>query len=633
MTRLRLSLLPLRRCGARQSGVALITTLLLLSLLTALSLSMVLAYRSDMLVNGYNRDMQSSFYAADAGNTIIRQDMSSRIAALVPTTINPGTYPLPSSVTSTIVSAINSAYSTAQPVLSGSTTPQNFKIYTSDTNLSLYSCTVGYYTDATYATKLSATNTASAETGSVTCPTYTYAYNFTYIFHYQLTTIGSAQGAQNAAVTDSGNLIINATSQDTINNFSQYGTFIDKMDICSAMLIGGKITGPQFTNGSWTFGYAYSYNFTDAVGSAGANAGYMYNDGTCDQTANSSDTHGATTIAPTFAKGLSLSQSTITLPTNSYNQEQAVLDGKGVATSAPSSSALAAELRNSAGSYWASASTNGVYVPSNSSNAIIGGGIFVEGNADSVTLSYSGSTAQVYTIVQGSTTTTVTINPTANTTVISSTTGHTTTSKTYTGVPVQTNTTTGTSSDACLLYVDGSISSLSGTIQDNTAVTITAASDITITGNVVYKTAVVDSSGNETTAAANGTASQTLGIYTAGGSVYLQAPSNNANMEIDASILVTKDNGGTCNYGQSCTGVLGLTGSNSIGTLTIVGGRIQSRSMIMTNPTISKRNVYFDYRYNGTFAPPFFPKLTTIQNPATSSSSLQRTGWVLRTAY
>lgn len=641
MKQLRPSLLFHHPRNPRESGVALITTLLLLSLLTALSLSMVLAYRSDMLVNGYTRDMQSAFYAADAGNTIIREDMSARIESFIPTTITPGNYPLPSNVTSTVVTAINSAYGSAGPVKSGSATAQNFKIYPNDTALSLYSCTVTAYKDSTFQVSLSPVmNTASSETSTISCPVLPYAYKFTYVFHYQVTTVGSAQGAQNAAVTDSGNIVVSATSKDTINNFSQYGTFIDKMDICSAMLIGGKITGKQYTNGSWTFGYAYSYNFTDTVGSYGDNAGYMYNDGTCNQSSQPSNTHSYTTIAPTFTKGFAPGGDYIPLPTTSYNQQQAVLDGIGNATSAPSSSAMASALRDATGNNWSGSSSSGVFVAASSStaspaNTVSGGGIYVQGTADSVTLSTSGSNVQIYTIVQGSTTTTVTIDPSANTTKISAKTGYTTTSKTYSGVPQQKDYSTGSEvdSNACVLYVNGNINSLSGTVQDNTGITITAANDMTITGNLVYKTAVVDSSGNETAAAQSGTVTQALGLYTAGGSVYMKAPSNNANMEVDASILVTKDNGGTCKYGQSCDGVLGLTGSNSIGTLTIVGGRVQSRAMIMTNPTINKRNVFFDYRYNGTFAPPFFPKLQTAQNQAVRSSTVLRTAWVLRTAY
>jgi hypothetical protein len=69
-----------------------------------------------------------------------------------------------------------------------------------------------------------------------------------------------------------------------------------------------------------------------------------------------------------------------------------------------------------------------------------GGGIYVEGDA-SVQLSTSGSSAQVYTIKQGSTTTAVTIDNTLNTTTVA----------------------------------------VGGTA-------ITAAKDVTVTGDILYKT-------------------------------------------------------------------------------------------------------------------------------------------------
>jgi hypothetical protein len=628
-----------------QGGVALVTMLLLLSLLTALSLSMVMVFSSDMLMNGYDRNFRASFYAADAGSSIVRQDIENRLNNLLPGSLTVGTYPLPSSAAATVVSGITSAYSNPVAINSTSSFPESF--YVSNASLTLISCTVGYFTDATLSTKGSppANTTSATLNTAITCPSpYPYAYSYIYTYFYSVTIVGTAIGSGTTAVTDTGNIIINASSMDTVTSFSQYGTFLDQMTICSAELIGGTITGRQFTNGAWTFGSDQSYNFTGQVESAGANAGYMFSDGTCNQVAGPSDTYKSATVSPNFQAGLLLGQPPVVLPTDDFNQRSAVITGVGVNNNGtepanPTTAQLSAALQdsNSNNSYSAS-TTSGVFVPANSSNAINGGGIWVEGNA-SVTVAASGTTAQVYTITQGSTVTTVTVTPGATpgtgTTVLSSAvTSHgttTTTTASYSGVPTQTDPNTGIVTNACVLYVDGNITSVSGTIQNNTGVNITALDNITITNNLTYLTPVVNSSGTATTAAA--TETQALGIYTASGSVYLQAPSNNANMEVDASIMVTKSNGGTCNMGNSCTGVLGVTGSNNIGTLTIVGGRIQSQSMLMPAGTINTRNVFADPRFNGTLAPPFFPKPTTIIKPPSYTSTLQRTGWVLQTAY
>src|SRR5208283_3753124 len=61
------------------------------------------------------------------------------------------------------------------------------------------------------------------------------------------------------------------------------------------------------------------------------------------------------------------------------------------------------------------ANATGVYMSYNQAagvNTMAGGGIYVEGNA-SVALTPSGASAQVYTIAQGATTTTITIDPLA----------------------------------------------------------------------------------------------------------------------------------------------------------------------------------------------------------------------------
>ena len=123
-------------------------------------------------------------------------------------------------------------------------------------------------------------------------------------------------------------------------------------------------------------------------------------------------------------------------------------------------------------------------------NTMSGGGILVEGNAAvTLTASTSGSDpVEVYTIVNNGTTTTVTVDIKANSTTVKA--GLKTT--VITGVPA--NRAGATATPGTMLYVDGNISSLSGPIsgaavQDGNAITVTAASNITITGNILYKTA------------------------------------------------------------------------------------------------------------------------------------------------
>jgi hypothetical protein len=266
-----------------------------------------------------------------------------------------------------------------------------------------------------------------------------------------------------------------------------------------------------------------------------------------------------------------------------------------------------------------------------------GGGIYVEGNA-SVVLSTgtagNGSKQQVYTISQGSpaVVTTVTVDPGNNQTIVKS--GPTT--QTITGVPEQIDPVTNAASPATMLYVDGNINSLSGpgqgqpAIQDGSAVTVTAASNVAITGDILYKSEPVTLTQNQipgqpadSLIPGNDT-KQALGIFTATGDIQLNNRQTNGNLEIDAS-LATISNGGTG----------GLTNVGAaINTLTIVGGRIQNQ---IKNINATTRNVFFDRRFsqNG-FAPPWFPSTTVTLGALTqahATTTVQRVQWLNQSSY
>jgi hypothetical protein len=399
--------------------------------------------------------------------------------------------------------------------------------------------------------------------------------------------------------------------------------------------VPGTISGPVFTNGAWNFSTSGQYIFTDSVGSHSAQAGYQFSS-SCDQLAAVSDTKSGTTIAPSFAQQPKWGQNTVPLPTNDYNQQRAVLDGVGTAGQPTNTDRNAALRGANQSKYPSSGASSGVFLPYSVTAGVAtfnGGGILIEGDA-AVTLSISGSSSQVYTITQGSTTTTITVNNASNTTSFSDTKGN---NVTINGVPSQrdpvTNSVIG---PATLLYVDGSITALSGTgqgvaaIQDGTALTITAASNVAITGDVLYKTEPVTLTQNQIpgtpadTLIPGNDKGQALGIFTATGDIQLKNQQSNGNLEIDASIATISSggSGGLINVG------------NAINKLTIVGGRIQNQ---MKNIGATTRNVYFDRRYANGLAPPWFPS-TTISSAGmvsgtTATSSFQRLQWVNRTAY
>jgi Tfp pilus assembly protein PilX len=679
------------RHGSR--GIALITALLLLSLFTVMTLAMVIATSSDLLIDGYYRNLRGSFYAADSGLNAARQLMINQLANDVTANYQQSatTPPIPVGEESAVMSALSNSstgFGGTQSVLSSSgpqasSWPGSF--------------TISY-------------NAACANTGPTStvpkCPTYMMPWNaadcapnwaygsttypippnsipdpatyptptcanpgdptrytvgsYSYSYPYKITAVGNSIANQQNTIEETGNLIATVTINNSFQqNFAAYGTFFNTYPICGSGFVKGTMSGQFFSNDSWNFGDAAygagGYIFTGSVGAHNANVGYMYGDGTCDQSAATSDTHNGTTIAPSFQGGLNLGQTALPLPTDSFSQQRAVLDGKGACPSSPctvtqaemaapgSPADPARALKNVNGTAWPSSGAQpatGVYLPY-STNAFgscstppcfSGGGIYVQGNADKITMaagtvSVAGVThkTQVFTIKQGSTTTTVTLDLDGQTTTISD---GTTTSPPITGLPENLNNSPGT--EAAMLFVNGGISGSSGAtglsgpssgaaIQDGSAVTVTATGNIAITGDIKYTTEPVALIAADTPV--NPPPTNVLGIFTPTGDIQVRPTSNVTTMEIDASLAMIS---------QSGSG--GLTATwNTIGTLNIVGGRIANQAK--SGASVGHRNIYFDQRYSHGFAPPWFPSTTVTATPTTQTIvTPSRMSWTNTTA-
>lgn len=615
---------PLPRRNDR--GVALITALLLLLLMSAMALAMVITSNSDMLVNGYYRSFRGSFYAADSGLSIVRQDMVSQLLAAGTAGFSVTAQPIPAGTENIVKAAMNAKYGAAyQSLNAGQATaswPEKYMLDTTGTTLSAPTCVV-----------LGGGGTCAAPTGAVT--------GYAYIYSYSLRAFGRSSGNQVTSISDSGSIKVNVTGAagGTTTSFSAWGMFIDQYSICDgSTLVPGTITGPVFTNGAWNFGSSGNYIFTDSVGSVSSNLGYQYSDGTCHQSPSKSDKYKSTTISPQFQSALNLNQSTVPLPANDYNQQRAVLDGKGTSSTAVTNSDLNSALKDaSKAPYPATGASSGVYLPytvnpTTGAASFSGGGIYVQGDA-AVTLSTSGSSGQVYTITQGGTTTTITVNTSTNTTTVTSN----GTTLNISGVPTQVDPTSGAvERDATMLYVNGNITSLSGpgqgqpAISDSTALTITAANNVTVTGDILYNTPPVTLTQNQIpgtpadTLVPGNDHGQVLGIFTAKGDIQLNNSQSNGNLEIDAS-LATISQGGT--------GGLINTGK-TINTLSIVGGRIQND---IKNIGATTRNVFFDRRFaQNNFSPPWYPSTTLASTAPTLAQyvpTVQRLKWINNTTY
>src|SRR5947207_4934685 len=381
--------------GRDERGIALVIMLVILSLTTALGLAMYVSANSDLVINGFYRNFHGSFYAADSGLNIARAQLLNQLVASVPATFAVPPIASPATVATTANSYVTTNYGnfvSLNASQAANSWKEQFKI-----------------TGATF----------SLASGSPTVTTRDASNNptgYSYIYNYSLTAMGAAQGTEQASVSESGSLIlgISASATSTQVSFASFGTFIDNYPPCLGWLVPGTMTGPMFTNGAWQFTTG-TYIFTDPVGQANANADFWFGS-TCVQSPTSSYKKGSQTIKPTFQGGFNLGQPTVALPPNDFSQKRAVLDGLGTNTTNPTNADLNAVLKNISGTaYPSSGTTSGVYLaygPSGGANVMTGGGIYVEGNAQ-VTLSPTGSSSQVFAITQGSTTTTVTVDPLA----------------------------------------------------------------------------------------------------------------------------------------------------------------------------------------------------------------------------
>ncbi len=644
---------------ASSRGMALVTTLLLLSLMVAMTLAMVIAVTSDSLITRYYRNFRASFYAADSGLNVARQYMLDQLEANIATgSIAPNTAPLQnlpgalSSITSSVTNLYGPSGAASNRSLNGGqgagSWPGSFRV----TSVTLGSGAAnGYYSCYT---KGSTTNNASCSSPSGN-PT-----EFYYTVPYTLTAVGQSLANEQTTIVDSGNLQINVPVAPGASNlsFSAWGTFLDQYAECSTPFAPGTLTGPFFTNGAWTFEPG-SYTFQGSVGSVSSTFGYYYGNGNCVQSANPSYKQNGTTIAPSFQDGYKLGQTAVALPQNDFNQKEAVLDGLGNGSEAPTSANMSTVLKNLSGTAYPSGGTtnNGVYLPYTTSggmNQMTGGGIYVEGNASSVVLTATtpnsgpqkGHNLQVMTIQQtnGGTTTTTTVtidlasasNGGQTTTVQQQVGSGTPTSTTIQGLPQNYAATPPT--EGAMLYVDGSINSLSGpgqgqaAIQDASAMTITAANNVVVTGDVLYKTPPVTTTQNETvngvtypnvdTLIPGNNNGQVLGIFTATGNVQMNDKQSNGNIELDASIAMISQNG---------SGGWSGTSGNNMNTVTLVGGRIAN---VAKACYCNSRNLYFDQRFAaGAFSPPWFPSTTlstgtNVVDPYTATTV--RTGWTVQ---
>lgn len=599
-----------RRTARRQRGAALIIAILCMSLLFALALALLLSTTTDTLISASYRWSEEAFFAADAGVSVGRRAVSRAMTEQI----------------QLIVSDPKKAYRPATQILPDSASAPNATFFqaVSDRATELANdearSTLG--NDSKYKIEV-----VSFEGGPSSTPIRNPRNGLeTYIFRYELKSTGRGAGGARAEVVERGELRTELTAAIRNNRvpYSAYGTFFDNGDPGRGLtLVSGTFTGPVHTNSHFVFSSRNSVTFRGKVSQSEANIVY-------DGRSVPIPAEGMKGV--TVGKGSFEQTPPVPLPKNNYLQELAVIDASGYGNSAGqvdgngrvTPDALAHGLTNASGEQPVPSSTGippGVYVGSGDGAQITGGGVYVNGDAQ-IQLAASGGN-EVITITQGGTTSTVTIDYAAQQTTLRS--GGLT--RSFIGVPMDNSLGAGQGTPAVSLFVNGAVTSLSGpqavdgqtapAISPNTALTVTAQRDITITGDLKYADPVVGPDGTPLPRANQN--QSVLGIFTNDGNVVLQPDPTRTDgggnsLEVDAAIAAfdsnPKNNGGRTE-GAILFGAGSPRGGSS---LRIVGARIQSN---IANIKFRKRGIYFDPRLaGGQFAPPFFPGTEISAKPS-----------------
>lgn len=490
---------------------------------------------------------------------------------------------------------------------------------------------------------LSPNPTADASCSGGPCAIHQLGPNFYEIFYnYMVTSIGSAGPGFRREVTLQGTFSL----QLRLQNFAVYALFTNTHTTSSGSPVWFTNTtsfnGPVHTNGQFRF--LQFPTFTSTLESVN-NTAWFYNNGSNVQLAANSNVSSGTRIDAPLVPPASNPQSaapaafsrgvpSVPLPSGPYNQQGVAIGLNPGQTSSVTTAQIAAavpELKN------ASSIPSGIYVPvtdsngdcvSNPSEPMLGG-IYVQGDLDSLSMSLGGGSNNlaVYTFTQGSTTTTVTVDRANNQTTVTSnnwlsppvapgcalTPGPAT--RTFSGVPKGYQ--EPGNNNGAIIYVAGSINSLSGTLQQNEQTTIAASGDIVIQGNILYQTPPDPSNSNSNP-------TNVLGLYSSGGNIVIGAAAP-TNVTIHAVLMA-----GSASSTASQIYVANYNTGSPRGTATVLGGLIEqyygpfgTASGQGVQQTGYGRNFTYDTRMNRGFSPPYFP---TTNQFVVSQGSQQMTG-------
>ena len=547
-------------------GMALMMTLFFTVIFYGLTASFMLAVVNETKMARIDRENTKVFYTAQAAGQTALNQLNTLINNYLLNTISAAN---PNGVVSFATSQVSSgdgigwlAYAVRDPDPDSQT--YNLPVLTVNGDQAEYSST-GTIGDLGYQYIIYFTE--QSDPVQVSTDVWDFPYN--YIIQASNTT-----GDNTSDVTIYGNFTVRL-QQD---NFAKYALFTNSQTTPS----GGNVwftdktnfAGPVYTNGRFNFAFNPSGTFEEAIAQQEALTRFYNNGWTVLLNA---DSNGNTDV-PVFNDTFTRNSAAITL--SSATQEQDMID------------------QATGGQTFGS---SGIYLP-NSANTLTGG-IYIKGDSD-VTMSVDANNLPVYTVTQGGTVKTITVDQTNQQTIVDDGTS----TQTYTGVP------DGVDDVGTLIYVDGAIDNFEGTVQSNSKVTVASKNNIVISDNITYEsyTPAVNSPGTAGYVPPNADgADNLLGIVTWQGDVEIgtSAPDN---VQIHGTILASSGIFQVKNYNN--------TGAGPRGTATLLGGAITDNYGAFglfsgaTGQQLSGygRNFVYDQRLKVGEAPPYFPSLNTF---------------------
>ncbi|MGB9857621.1 MAG: DUF4900 domain-containing protein [Dictyoglomaceae bacterium] len=336
--------------------------------------------------------------------------------------------------------------------------------------------------------------------------------------------------------------------------------------------------GPVHTNGE--FAFAYTPTFTDQVSSSASTA-LFYNNG---RNVRRSATSNPPNDTPIFQRGFVMGAPQINLPLSTDTQLSASLGGTFTGTFQNENQRnqyirqmLGLKVNNNP-------PPTGIYTQTILNN----GGIYIQGDVNSIQFGVDSQNRAVYTITQGNNTYVFTIDTSQN--------------KTF--VRIGNNTIEINSIPNGVIYVNGAINSVSGTIQRNQKITLVGRNSVTITNHIRYEDDPIN----------NPSAVNIFGILSENGNIMINPPEppntsdadpSDPDWDLEISAVLMTPNGvvQVANYDtRPPRGAVILKGgliSNFYGAF---GTFSQSGQQ-----TGYSREFFYDYRMREGYAPPFFP--------------------------